>query len=229
MSWLRAANNAVATLAEAIAPEDTDCVVGAGEGALFSLPCRAVIGDEIVTITGAYGDTLEIVRAQEGTAAAYHDEGATISNNITAGYLEELQARADLLEVILAYAWGGGDGVLRGAGGALSVTATDTPDLYVQVATGYAFIGRRAVARSSSGAVGPVVAPVTNPRIDLVQITVDEGVSIKTGEEAGSPTPPTPDAASLAIGYIHCRVGMTSIKNSDDSVNGYISDLRTYV
>jgi hypothetical protein len=55
------------------------------------------------------------------------------------------------------------------------------------------------------------------------------GISVKTGTEAASPTPPSADADCIALGRLYLRPGMTSIKDTDDSVNGYIIDVRAFL
>jgi hypothetical protein len=69
-----------------------------------------------------------------------------------------------------------------------------------------------------------------HPRIDLVQARLNTwGISVKTGTEAASPTPPSADADCIALGRLYLRPGMTSIKDTDDSVNGYIIDVRAFL
>ena len=67
-------------------------------------------------------------------------------------------------------------------------------------------------------------APATNPRIDIVQISNAGVVSRKAGTENASPTAPTADALNLKLAEVYCRVGQTSVKNTDDASNGYITN-----
>ena len=50
-----------------------------------------------------------------------------------------------------------------------------------------------------------------------------------TGTEAASPEPPDPEEDCVALAQLYLRVGMSSIKNADDAVNGYIIDARTFL
>jgi hypothetical protein len=75
-----------------------------------------------------------------------------------------------------------------------------------------------------------VAPPVTHPRIDLVQASLAAwSVSVKTGAEAASPAAPAPDADCVALAQLHLRPGMAAIKNADDGVNGYITDVRAFL
>ena len=73
-----------------------------------------------------------------------------------------------------------------------------------------------------------ISAPTGDPRIDIVQISRYDVVSIKTGSESGSPSAPAVDANCMKLAEIYCRVGMTSVKDTDDSTNGYITDSRVH-
>src|SRR5690606_39045025 len=56
---------------------------------------------------------------------------------------DRIEAALELAYFLLAHAWGGGDGVIRGAANDdLRVVAADTPALHVVVKPGYAFIDR---------------------------------------------------------------------------------------
>lgn len=94
-------NNASTTLAAGIASGATSITVASGAGALFASPSG---GDwqmvtltnadgsaiEIVKVTGAAGDVLSIVRAQEGTTALAWATGDQVSARLTAGMLVRL-------------------------------------------------------------------------------------------------------------------------------------------
>lgn len=127
--------------------------------------------------------------------------------------------------VQLTAAAGGGSGVIEG----LAVSAQGTPDMTVSVAAGSgvadgALTGLEAAANSAA-----FVAPTTNPVIAIVQIEDDGTIDLKYGTEAGSPTAPTADSGKLLLAEVYLRVGSTSVKNSDDATNGYITDAREFV
>jgi hypothetical protein len=111
----------------------------------------------------------------------------------------------------------------------LKVTAQSSPNLTVQVARGTCFIaGVHAGITSALASLGGFAAPSANPRIDIVQMSNAGVISRKAGTEAGSPTAPTADAGNMVIAEVYNRVGQTSIKNTDDSTNGYITDRREW-
>jgi hypothetical protein len=144
---------------------------------------------------------------------------------------DNVESALELLHNILALAWGGGDGVIRAATeNDLKVMANSPPDLAVTVSAGRAFISKFIYKLAEDTTAGPVTPPVSNPRIDLVQAELaDWYVSIKTGEESASPSPPSASADCIPLAQLYLRVGMTSIKDTDDGVNGYIIDARTFL
>ena len=142
-----------------------------------------------------------------------------------------IELALELVYYLLSQAWGGGDGVIRKAStNDLRVEANVMPNLAVTVKPGYAFISRCPYKLETEAVTTTVTPPVVQPRIDLVQARLDSwDVSIVTGSEAASPSAPAPQANCIALAELHLRPGMTSIKNSDDGVNGYIADARTFV
>ena len=144
---------------------------------------------------------------------------------------ERIEAALELVHALLNLAWGGGDGVMRGAtDDDLLVKATSPPGLTVEALPGFAFISKMPYRLAAATETPAIAAPAGNPRIDLVQarlVTWDIGV--KTGTEAASPSAPTADADCIPLARIYCRVGMTSIEDTDDSINGYIIDAREFV
>lgn len=130
----------------------------------------------------------------------------------------------------LSLAFGGGNGVIRTTGSPyLKVTAQGTPSMMVDVAIGYAWIDNTLFYLNASETTDAFVAPVTHPRIDIVQATLTSDIVVKTGVEAAVPAAPSVDDDSLVLATIYCRVGMTSIKNTDDTTNGYITDARAFL
>lgn len=94
------ANNASSTLASAISNVSLTCTLSAGSGALFPSPganqyflmtfvdAATQTLREIVQCTARSGDTLTIVRAQEGTTALAWNANDLAVNMITAGTLQ---------------------------------------------------------------------------------------------------------------------------------------------
>ena len=144
---------------------------------------------------------------------------------------DRIEAALELVYWLISLAWGGGDGVIRGAtADDLKATATSTPGMSVQVEAGCAFISNLPFNLAEAIETVDVAAPAANPRIDLVQARLDTwGIAIKTGTEAATPSAPLADADCLALAHLYLRPGMTCIKNADDSTNGYIIDVRTFL
>lgn len=93
-------NNASSLLASGILSTDTTLTVGAGDGTLFPaiaagqmaiVTLEDTSGNiEIVRATARTGDTMTILRAQEGTAAAAFASGSRVELRVTAGILGSL-------------------------------------------------------------------------------------------------------------------------------------------
>jgi hypothetical protein len=144
---------------------------------------------------------------------------------------DRIEAALELVHLLLNLAWGGGSGVIRGATtDDLKTVATSPVGMSVKVKPGYAFVSKFPYKLAAIAETADVTAPVVHPRIDLVQARLDSwGVSIKTGTESATPTPPNVDTDAIALARLYLRPGMTSIKDTDDSVNGYIIDVRTFL
>lgn len=144
---------------------------------------------------------------------------------------DRLEAALELIQYFLSHAWGGGDGVIRGATtDDLKAAAHSPADLSVTVKTGYAFISKFAYKLAVDTQTADVVAPTTNPRIDLVQARLDTwDISVITGTEDPTPTAPAADPDAIPLAQLYLRTGMTSIKDTDDSTNGYIIDARRFL
>lgn len=115
------------------------------------------------------------------------------------------------------------------AAGGIDLLATsqqDTPDLTIQVSAGNVWFGGTLV--EFAGDDSPeFTAPAANPRIDVLSLS-SAGALVRTeGTEAGSPTMPAVPAGNIPICSVYNRVGQTSVKDADDSSNGYVlADLR---
>jgi hypothetical protein len=101
MAILQFANNASSTLAQNITGVDTTIYLAAGEGSLFPIPTAnsnfyATIYNtsstlwEIVLVTARTGDTLTVIRAQEGTIAQTWLVGDSLGMYPTAATMEKL-------------------------------------------------------------------------------------------------------------------------------------------
>jgi len=144
---------------------------------------------------------------------------------------DRIEAALELVHMLLNLAWGGGSGVIRGAtADDLKTVATSPPGMTVKVQPGYAFISKCPYKLAATTETVEIPAPTAHPRIDLVEARLDTwGITVKTGTEATSPSPPGTDADCIALSRLYLRPGMTSIKDTDDSVNGYIIDVRSFL
>ena len=94
-------NNAESTLDGAINNSVQTLNVAAGEGSKFpsTFPFVISIGDEIIKVEARSTDTLSsLTRAQEGTSAAAHSDGATVEGRVTASQLSDIHTAIATLE-----------------------------------------------------------------------------------------------------------------------------------
>lgn len=89
------------------------------------------------------------------------------------------------------------------------------PDMTVRLESGAIFNGT-ALTEVAAQSTSVLTAPSTNPRIDRVVIDRAGGsVSVVTGSEAASPTPPSIPAGKLPVAQVLLNVGQTEIVDSD--------------
>lgn len=145
--------------------------------------------------------------------------GVDITSGITGGSLASLA----ILQLVGVDATA--NGVIGGAAW-LHVAAQSSPNLTVQVSKGTCLVaGVLAGDTDGVSSLTGFAAPSANPRIDIVQISNVGVITRKAGTENVSPTAPSPDAGNLKIAEVYNRVGQTSIKNTDDASNGYITNM----
>ncbi|GMW01798.1 MAG: hypothetical protein AMXMBFR84_29350 [Candidatus Hydrogenedentota bacterium] len=144
---------------------------------------------------------------------------------------DRIEAALELAFHLLNHAWGGDSGVLRNAtADDLRVHATTPESVRVRVEPGYAFISKCPFRMTGPAETGDLAPPAAQPRIDLVQARLDTwSVQVLTGVESATPSPPVAGTDCIALAQIYLRPGMTTIKDADDSVNGYITDVRTFL
>jgi len=186
-----------------------------------------VLNVTAATVVGGGDDTITVERGYDGTSATALLDGASLDCVVNNTYHDEIHERMDQIEKMLnimqaSSTSGPADGVLR-VYNDLNVAAQGTPDMTVAVNTGRGFVSGLIVRIDAAENTAAMVAPVTNPRIDIIQISRYSVISIKAGAEAGSPSAPSADANNFKLAEIYHRVGETSIKNTDDSTNGYIT------
>lgn len=139
------------------------------------------------------------------------------------------------LEHFISWAWGGGDGILRGVSDEAEAAEEGTPSLSVDIGAFSAIVSEHPV-RVAAATVGPILPPTGGSnydlrRKDLIQYTYGVGVNIVTGTEDASPSVPATSADSIPIAHIYCRKGMTVINTVDTGLNhdGYLVDARGFL
>jgi len=102
------------------------------------------------------------------------------------------------------------------------VSEQGTPGMTLAVRP-FAIASADVVVSYAGGNTGAFSAPASNPRIDLVVYsTTGSALATRTGTEAASPSEPTPTSGDIVLASVYHRVGETSLKERDDSTNGYI-------
>lgn len=209
-----------------------------GATGLPTLPCIVHCGSEKVEVTAvtvdtpsAGLDTLTVVRGYGDSSANSHDADAFVALYLYEDVFNDVIERLQRLERWAAARCGDDNGVIQvdDPSTALAVTAQGTPDMTVDVAAGAAVVAGQPTALLAAYTTAAFTAPTTNPRIDVVQIDQLGNIEIKTGSENASPSAPSVDADALKLAEIYHRVGETSIKDTDDSTNGYITDARVHI
>lgn len=230
-------NNLYATLNATINSAVTSLVVSAATADYPTVPFKVDIDSEILRVSAvaldtpsAGLDTLTVARAQDGTTAASHTAAARASQNPYASQVSELQFRNAAMESALVASFGGGEGVPGNpAGTQLKVVAQGSPGMTVVYTAGACIVSGQFAWLYTNTNSSTFTAPVGNPRKDTIQISQLGVVSAKTGTPAGSPSAPAVDTDCYKLAEIYHRVAETSIKNTDDASNGYITDFRTFI
>ena len=125
---------------------------------------------------------------------------------------------------------------LSGAGGeygnpcvvfCLKCVATDPASMRVTVGPGIGFVGNVPCVYIASWTSGNMVAPESDPRIDLVVYDAnDRAPKVITGTEASSPTAPEAGEGQIPLVEVHHQVGETAIYDAETSGEGHIVDVR---
>lgn len=95
----------------------------------------------------------------------------------------------------------------------------NTMSLYIE--PGIFYVGTTQVVFLGAS-TSVLVAPVSNPRIDIVTIDSAGTLAVTGGVEGASPSAPAYPANKLVVCEIYHRVGETKLLDYDDSSNGYI-------
>ena len=161
-------------------------------------------------------DTLTVTRGYGGTTAASHSEEDYVGQFYYEDYHNDNAERLAAIEFALAAS---GNGIGQ-TGGALAVTAEGTPSMTVDIATGWAVVSGQVTALRAATTL-TFVAPVTDPRIDLIVINQTGTVSAVAGTENASPSAPSVPSDSIEIAKVYHVVGETHIDDADGG-DGYI-------
>ncbi len=197
----------------------------------FNVEAEKVYVTQIDIDTPSAGiDTFTVLRGQLDSSPASH-----VANKICVQRAYSIQIRNihedlySLMSMFFRQFGGKEDGVQR-TGAYLTedlvVVAQGTPNMTVTVKEGAAIVSRKVVGLLGDITPPVFVAPSVDPRIDIVQLNQARGISIRTGAENASPVAPTVDSDKIVLSEIFHRVGETSIKDADDSTNGFITDKR---
>jgi hypothetical protein len=108
--------------------------------------------------------------------------------------------------------------------GSLRARAESTPSMTVAVGSDLSVAYVNGLKPMNyAGASSPTLsAPSGNNRLSVLTIDRSNTLAWTDGTEATSPSEPVFPYGKLPICTVFCRPGMSSIKNTDDSVNGYI-------
>jgi len=178
-------------------------------------------------------DTLTADRAQLGTSIASHTTANALVMNYMAEHINELQRSLGAAEMFITDMMGGDDvttqllvsqNILSST--KLKVVAQGSPDMTVVFSLGSGLCLGTLVRNLADTDSDTFVAPVGNPRIDIIQIDQQSVISAKIGTEAGSPSAPSPDSNNVVLAEMDHRVGEFSLKDTDDASNGFITDKR---
>ena len=91
----RIANNASTTLNGSISNSTTTVVVTSAVGFPTAGNFRAIVGGELMLVTGVSGNTFTVTRGIESTGATSHASGVNITHIITAGSMMQLLAESN--------------------------------------------------------------------------------------------------------------------------------------
>ena len=110
----------------------------------------------------------------------------------------------------------------------LAASAQTSPNMTLKVNEGVVKFGKTEI-RFAGGDSPSFTAPGSNNRIDLLVINSSGTLEIIQGVTAASPSVPAYPATKFVIAEIYLRTGATSIKNIDDTTNGYVyKDARAF-
>jgi hypothetical protein len=196
------------------------------------LPEITVIHDTVIhcqqekmRVTDSDGNTVTVERGYAGTTPASHDNGKPVAMFHVKEFFNDTADRTAVNEGC-AVSMFGEHGVIQDGG--LQVEAEDTPSMTVVITKGSAHVSSQPVRLFEDVEI-TFTAPVSDPRIDTIQIDQFGSVNAKLGAEDSSPTAPAVDADCLLLATVVHATAETNIKDADDSTNGYIVPAQVYL
>lgn len=172
-------------------------------------------------------DTLTVQRGYSGTTAASHSADTAVAMYFYDDFHNDAAERIAQLERFV-YGLFSTDGTIQDGG--LQVQATGTPGMTVEVTAGAAIVNGQLVALRALYTTAAFTAPTGgNKRIDCVRIDQYGAISVVTGTPSGTPSAPSVGTGYLKRAEVYLRTGSTSIKNTDDTTNGYITITENYL
>jgi hypothetical protein len=189
---------------------------------------------ELFRVTAKSGNNLTVIREQEGTTADFTTpSGEVIQIVISTKYYTDIIAKQEQFQrfMIRALGYAATGYAIVDTGNPTTemwhTTENDTPDMNVKVKAGLGITENEVAETISTEVIGPITAPSSNNRIDLLQWTLGTGLNIKTGTEAATPTTPmTPDANSIVI-YEIGQPGNYLTPSTTQIVNAMLYDRRS--
>lgn len=95
-----------------------------------------------------------------------------------------------------------------------AVSAQDTPNLTVAMRAGRIYQGNRVIVERAAQNSAALIAPIVNPRHDIIYIGDSGVLGVATGVESATPVDPALIATVIPIARIRWTVGATQITNS---------------
>jgi hypothetical protein len=146
-------------------------------------------------------------------------------------WLLDLVEALENMQHAVANVWSIAEGVVRVGPDYedyLEASATNPASMSVAVSPGVAIVSENIVWIRETTTLN-FTKPTSNPRIDLIQVSMaTRTVTAKTGVEAVSPVAPDPDLDAIGLFEVYHRTAESSIKDSDDGTNGYLTDVREW-
>ena len=165
------ANNAKTTLAASITSTQTSITVATGTGSLFPSPTSGQVFRvtlvsassstvfEICTCTSRSGDTLTVVRGQEGTSGTPFNSGDIVGNYDTAGVMDSLVQTTQLQSNYYTYADAGGS--------ANALTAT-VPSSLTALSDGMSFVINTAYSNTGAATLNLTLGSTATGALPIV-------------------------------------------------------------